>query len=118
MLKGHFRSAGASIDHGDASVLFPVDELDATVFQHRDAELALGDADSPDVIVVAPTGLASSYFLTGHTLTAIPIADLSGEVRSHLGNALDVPIETFELLQIGKWTADSPNHSLAEYGEA
>jgi len=118
MHKGHFTSAGASIDHGDASVLFPVEDLAATVLQHRDADLALDDVDSEDVIVVAPTSMASSYFLTGHALTAIPVAELSAGVRPQLGNALAAPIETFELIQIGKWTADSPNHSLAEYGDA
>ena len=118
MHKGHFTSAAASIDHGDASVLFPVEDLAATVLQHRDAELALDDVDSGDVIVVAPTSMASSYFLTGHALTAIPVAELSAGVRSQLGNTLAAPIETFELIQIGKWTADRPNHSLAEYGDA
>lgn len=118
MHKGHFTTAGENIDHGDASVLFPVEDLAAKVFQRRDAEIALGDVDSTDVIVVAPTSMASSYFLTGHALTAIPVAELSAEVQSQLGDALAVPIETFELIQIGKWTADSPNHSLAEYGDA
>jgi hypothetical protein len=117
MHRGHFTSAGASIDHGDASILFPVEDLAATVLQHRDAELALDDVDSEDVIVVAPTSMASSYFLTGHALTAIPVAELSAGVRSQLGNTLAAPIETFELIQIGKWTADSSNHSLAEYGD-
>ncbi|QAU11400.1 hypothetical protein EKH57_00325 (plasmid) [Halorubrum sp. BOL3-1] len=118
MHNGHFTSARASIDHGDASVLFPVKDLDAKVLQHRDAELALNDVDSTDVLVVVPTSMASSYFLTEHALTAIPVAELSAEVRSQLGDALAAPIETFELVQIGKWTADSPNHSLAEYGGA
>ncbi|SFH66977.1 hypothetical protein SAMN04488066_11642 [Halorubrum aquaticum] len=64
MLKGHFESAGASIEYGDAGFLFPVDELDATVIQYRDAQLALDDVDGSNVIVVAPTSLATSYFLT------------------------------------------------------
>jgi hypothetical protein len=118
MHKGHFTSAGASIDHGDASVLFPVEELDATVFQRRDAELALDDVDSEEVIVIAPTSLASSYFLTQHALTAIPVDELVPTVRSNLADALDTPIEMFELIQIGKWITDSPNHSLAEFTDA
>lgn len=118
MLKGHFASAGASIDHGDASVLFPVEALDATVRQRRDAELALADTDSEDVIVVAPTSMASSYFLTQHALTAITVDDLAPAVRSELADALDTPIEAFHLIQIGKWTTDSPDHSLAEYTDA
>jgi hypothetical protein len=118
MLKGHFTSAGASIDHGDATVLFPIDALDATVLQRRDAELALADTDSEDVIIVAPTSLASSYFLTQHALTAIAVDDLAPAVRSDLADVLDTPIEAFDLIQIGKWTTDSPDHSLSEYTDA
>jgi hypothetical protein len=118
MLNGHFRSAGASIEHGDASVLFPVEEVDATVFQRRDAELALADADGENVIIIAPTSLASSYFLTQHPLTAIPVDELAPEVRSTLADALDTPIEAFDLIQIGKLVTDSLDHSLAEYTDA
>lgn len=115
MPKGHFTSAGARIKHGDASVLFPVRELDATVLQRRDAELALADVESADVITITPTSFASGYFLTNHPLTAIPIDELAPAVQSRLADALEAPIETFELIQIGKWTSDSPDHSLAEY---
>jgi hypothetical protein len=118
MPKGHFTSAGASIEHGDASMLFPVEELDGTVLTGRDAELALANTDSAAVIVIAPTSLASSYFLTQHGLTAIPIDELVPAVRSRLAGALDKPIETFDLIQIGKWATDSPDHSLAEYTDA
>ncbi|WP_418284858.1 hypothetical protein [Halorubrum sp. DTA46] len=118
MLKGHFQSAGASIDHGDASVLFPVEELRAAVLQRRDAELALADADAENVIIIAPTSLASSYFLTQHPLTAIPVDELSPGVRSTLADALDTPVEAFDLIQIGKWVTDSLDHSLAEYTDA
>lgn len=114
----NFTSARVSIDHGDANVLFPVEELDATVFQRRDAELVLDDVNSEEVIVIAPTSLASSYFLTQHTLTAIPVDELAPTVRSNLADALDTPIEMFELIQIGKWITDSPNHSLAEFTDA
>ncbi|QIB79548.1 hypothetical protein G3A49_16130 [Haloferax volcanii] len=118
MLKGHFQSAGASIEHGDASVLFPVEELGAAVLQRRDAELALADADAENVIIIAPTSLASSYFLTQHPLTAIPIDELAPGIRSTLADALDTPIEAFDLIQIGKWVTDSLDHSLAEYTDA
>jgi hypothetical protein len=118
MLKGHSTSAGASIEHGDASILFPVEDLDATVRQRRDAELALANADSDDVIVIAPTSMASSYFLTQHALTAVGVDDLAPVVRSQLAGVLDKPIETFDVIQIGKWTTDSPDHSLAEYTDA
>lgn len=118
MHKGHFISAAATLDHGDASVLFPVEELDGTVLQHRDAELALADRDGEDVIVIAPTSMASSYFLTQHVLTAIPIDSLSPLVKAQLTDSLDAPIESFELIQVGKWMTDSSNHSLTEFADA
>ena len=115
MTKGHFRSAGASISRGDARVLFPVTDLDGTVHQYRDAELALEAVDGSDVIVVAPTSLASSYFLTQHALTAIAVETLTPAVQSQLDDALDVPLEGFELIQVGKWTLESRDRSLAEF---
>jgi hypothetical protein len=118
MPKEHFKSAEESIPHGDASVLFPVLDLDATVRQHRDAELAFEAVEGSDVIIVAPTSLASSYFLTQHDLTAIHIDTLPEGVESHLDDALDGSIEQFELIQIGKLTAESPNHSLSEFTDA
>lgn len=118
MPKEHFESAGASIDYGDAVCLFPVNELDATVLQYRDAQLALDDVDGSDVIVVAPTSLATSYFLTQHALTAIRIKSLSTTVQTHIDTALAAPLDTFEFIQIGKWNSNSPNHSLAEFTDA
>jgi hypothetical protein len=118
MLNGHFESAGVSIEYGAAGFLFPVDELDATVLQYRDAQLALDDVDGSNVIVVAPASLAASYFLTGHTLTAIPVESLSTAFQGHLADELDGPLDTFELIQIGKWHSDGPNHSLAEFADA
>jgi len=115
MLQGHFESAGASIEYGAAGCLFPVDELDATVLQYRDAQLALNDVDGSNVIVVAPTSLATSYFLTQHALTAIRVDSLSTAVRDQLANALDARLDTFELVQIGKWNSNSLNQSLAEF---
>jgi hypothetical protein len=118
MLKGHFKSGGASIEYGVADCLFPVEELDATVFQYRDAQLALDDVDGSNVIVVAPTSLATSYFLTGHALTAIPVDSLPTAVQTQLASELDGSLDTFELIQIGKWNRDSPNRSLTEFTNA
>lgn len=118
MLKGHFRSARASIEYGDAGCLFPVDELDATVLQYRDAQLALDDVDGSNVIVVAPTSLATSYFLTQHALTAIPVGSLPAAVQTQIADELGGSLDTFEFIQIGKWNSDSPNHSLAEFTNA
>lgn len=118
MLKGHFESAGASIDYGDATGLFPVDELDATVFQYRDAQLALDGVEGEDVVVIVPRSLAASYFLTQHALTAIPVNSLPPAVQTKLDEDIEERLDTFELIQIGKWNSDSQNHSLAEFGNA
>jgi hypothetical protein len=118
MPEGHFGSAGASIDYGNAAGLFPVDDLDATVLQHRDAQLALDDVDGAEVIVIAPTSLATSYLLGQHALTAIPIESLPPAVRRQLGEEVTAPLDTFDFIQIGKWNTDSPNHSLAEFTNA
>jgi hypothetical protein len=118
MPNGHFESAGASIAYGDAAALFPVEELNATVLQHRDAQLALADVDVEDVIVVAPTSLATSYAITQHALTAIPVESLPPAVQAELDEVIETPLDGFELIQIGKWTTDSPNHSLAEFTNA
>ena len=118
MPKEHFESAGASIEYGAAGCLFPVEELDATVLKYRDAQLALDDVDGSDVIVVAPASLATSYFLTQHALTAILVDSLSTAVRTQIDVVLDASIDTFELIQIGKWNSTSANHSLVEFTDA
>lgn len=118
MLKGHFGSAGASIEFGAADYLFPVEELDATVHQYRAAQLVLDDVDGASVILVAPTSLATSHFLTDHALTAIPIESLPAAIQARIADTIDAPIETFEIIQIGKWNSSSSNHSLAEFADA
>jgi hypothetical protein len=118
MPKGHFESAGTSVEYGNAGCLFPIDELDATVFQYRDAQLALDDVNRANIIVVAPTSLATSYFLTQHALTAIPVDSLPAAVQTQIADELDGSLDTFEFIQIGKWNSDSPNHSLAEFTNA
>lgn len=118
MLKGHFQSAAGRVEYGDADVLFPVEDLDATVRTHREAQLALADTDGGDVIIIAPTSLATSYALTQRTLTAIHVDSLPTGVRTRLEDVLDAPIETFDLIQVGKWNRGSPNHSLSEFTTA
>nr|WP_240792418.1 hypothetical protein [Salarchaeum sp. JOR-1] len=98
--------------------MFPVDELDATVLQYRDAQLALDDVDGADVIIIAPTSLATSYRLTQHALTALPVESLPPAVQAQLDEEVEERLDTFELIQIGKWNTDSPNHSLAEFTSA
>ena len=118
MSKGHYWSAGASVDYGDADCLFPVDELAATVLQYRDARLALAEADGERVIVVAATSLATGYALTQRPLTAIPVDGLAPPVRAQIDAALDGSLESFDLIQIGKWNSPCVNHSLAEFTDA
>ena len=118
MLKGHFGSAGASVEYGAVGCLFPVEELDATVLQYRDAQLALDDVDGATVIVIAPTSLATSYFLTQHALTAIRVDSLPTAVRTRIADELAASLDTFELIQIGKWNSNSQNHSLTEFTTA
>lgn len=118
MSKGYFESAGASIEYGDADCLLPVDEFDATIRQYRDAQLALNDVDASNVIVVTPTSLATSYLLTQHALTAIPIDSLPTAVHTEMGAVLEAPLDTFNFIQIGKWNGTSTNHSLAEFTDA
>lgn len=118
MLKGHFESAGASIEYGPAGCLFPVNELNAMVRQYRDAQLALDDVDESNVIVVTPTSLATSYFLTQHALTAISVDSLPTAVHTEIGDIVEAPLDTFDLIQIGKWNSTSTNHSLAEFTDA
>jgi len=118
MSKGHYTAAGASLEFGSADCLFPVAELNAAVHQYRDAQLMLDGVDGERVIVVAPTNLASSYRLTQHALTAIPVETLPSTVRDRIADSIDAPLETFELIQIGKWNTSSSNHSLAEFGDA
>jgi len=118
MPKGHTDSNKGTIEYGDASPLFPVAELDATVHQYRDAALALADADDSNVVAVAPTSMATGYALGQHALTAIGVESLSAEVRNQIDDALETPIESFDLIQIGRPRSDSPNHSLTEYTDA
>ncbi len=88
------------------------------MLQYRDAQFALDAVDGSNIIVVAPTSLATSYFLTQHALTAIRVDSLSTAVRTQIAAALDARLDTFELIQIVKWNSDSTNHSLAEFADA
>jgi len=115
MIIGHFFDAGGYLDYGDATPLLPVEELQARVYTHRDAECTLGDAPADSVLAVRPTGLASSYALTQRTLTAIEVASLDDELRNQIGGAVDVDLAQFELIQVGRATTPAQNRSLAEF---
>ncbi|SDF96201.1 hypothetical protein [Halorientalis regularis] len=114
MYIGHYHNAGDYLDYDDASVLFPVEELSATVHTHRDAELILRDADSESVLVVKPTGFASSYALTQRPLTVIEIASMNDDTLDHIQSSVDDP-GRFEYIQVGRATRSAQNRSLAEY---
>ena len=118
MLKGHYRSAAGRVQYGDATDLFPVDELDATVHQYRDAERALETVRSEDVICVYPESTATGYALGRNPLSAVRVDTLPTRVRVALDDALDAAISSFEIVQIGTWVTDSPNRSLSEYETA
>jgi hypothetical protein len=63
MPRAHYHDAGAYLDHSVVTLLFPVEDLDATVHTHRDAERVLASVSGDCVVAVRPTGLASSYAL-------------------------------------------------------
>lgn len=115
MNTGHFYSAGAYIDHGDASVLLPVDSLTVDVMKYRDAELKLEDVQNDEVVAVSPTGFASSYSLTQHPLSVVKISDLSPDIRETLDERVDIDLDSYQYIQIGRGSTQSENHSLREY---
>jgi hypothetical protein len=115
MSVGHFQDAAGYVDHGDASNLFPVESLSGEVHQHRDAELKLQSIGGERVVVVCPTGLASSYFLTQHPLTAIEIGSLPEPVCSSIAADADIDLSQFEVLQIGRNPSNIQNRSLSEF---
>ncbi len=104
-----------SDEYGDATSLFPVDELDATVYQYRDAERALGNVRSEDVICVYPESTATGYAIGQNLLSAVRVDTLPTTVRAEVNDALDAAISSFEIVQVGTWVSDSPNRSLSEY---
>ena len=61
---------------------------------------------------------ATSYFLTQHALTAIPVVSLPAAERAQISDVSETPLDTFDLIQIGKWNSESTNHSLAEFADA
>lgn len=111
----YYYDAGGYVDRDEASLLFPVDGLSAAVYQYRDAELALEAAAREDVVVVAPTGFASSYALGQHTLTAIEVEGLPDDVLTRVSTRSGDPLADYELVQVGRNIGRSENRSLAEF---
>lgn len=115
MLCGHYYDAGAYVDYGAVTPLFPVDDLNAGVHTHRDAELVLSRVQADRVVAVRPTGLASSYALVQRPLVAIQLSSLKERDWETLAAATDIDLAEYEWLQVGRVTAPAQNHSLAEY---
>ncbi|ELY77203.1 hypothetical protein C486_17200 [Natrinema gari JCM 14663] len=59
--------------------------------------------------------MASSYALTQRPLTAIEVASLDDGLRNQIGEAVDVNLAQFELIQVGRATTPAQNRSLAEF---
>lgn len=111
----HFSDAGGYLDYGDAAALLPVEKLRARVHTHRDAECALRDVPAGSVLVVRPTGLASSYALTQRPLTAIKVASLNDDLRNQISRVVDTDLGQFELIQVGRAATPAQNRSLTEF---
>lgn len=98
MIEDYCRDDGC-IALGNARILFPVDELAATVDLGADAVTRLRDADR--ILVVGPRSLGSSYFLGHHRLAAIEIDTLPAGVRMELV-AAELDLEEYDVIRIGK----------------
>ena len=107
-----------TVSHGDAAGLFPVEELDVSTIRNREAVLALETVEKGDVLVVAPDGMASGYYLGGHPLTLLPVEALPVERKRELSDALDGSVEDFEYVRVGRRVESGPNHSLSEFGSS
>jgi hypothetical protein len=107
-----------TIPHGDATGLFPVEDLTAPITQNRDAYLTLQELNDDEVLVVTPDGMASGYFLGGHPLTLIAVDDLSAARKHELSPALEGSLVPYSHIQIGRNIESGPNRSLAEFATA
>lgn len=112
---GHFTDAGGYLDYGEAAILFPIEELQAEVLTHRDAELILEETSAESVLAVRPTGVATGYALTQRPLTAVEIASPNNGLRAELSEVVDTELAQFDIIQIGRATRPAQNRSLAEF---
>jgi hypothetical protein len=115
MSAGHYFDAGGYISVGAAAPLRPVSALEARVYTHRDAERVLDAVTADEVLVVAPTSLASSYALTQRPLTAIEVTSLRAAVRERLQAGTDTDLNQFEYIQLGRQPTPAQNRSLSEF---
>lgn len=98
-MRRDYHRVDGSIGLGDASILFPVNGLTATVDFSEEAITRLRDADQ--ILVVSPRSLASSYFLSNHRFTAIDVESLPLGVRTKLAEAVP-DLDAFDAIRIGK----------------
>jgi hypothetical protein len=104
-----------TIPHGDATGLFPVENLTTPITQNRDAYLTLQELDDDDVLLVTPDGMASGYFLGAHPLTLIAVDDLSAARTHELSQALERSLAAYSHIQIGRNIESGSNRSLTEF---
>lgn len=104
-----------TVPFGVVTDLLPVAELDAPVVQNRDAQLRLEPLEEEAVIAVAPSSMASSYYLGDHELTLIAIADLPAAVKRELSQAVDGSIEAYSHVQLGKRIESGANRTISEF---
>lgn len=115
MHAAYWRAAGRTIDHGAAADLFPLGSLDASVVRNRDAALLLEELPPDDVIAVAPTGFASSYFLARHALTLVEISSLPADVLAGLRSAVAANLDDYGYVRVGAENRAGGNRSLREF---
>jgi len=107
-----------TIPYGAATCLFPVEDLDASLVQNRDAYRLLADRDTQSVVVVTPESTASGYLLAQLPLTLIFIETLPATHRREIAAALDESVTAYTHIQLGRAIKSGRNHSLSEFGAA
>ena len=115
MSSGNPPGTGETIQHDAATSLFPLDQLEGTIYRHRDAELKREKVNASQIVTVGPTSFASSYSLAQHPLTLVELDTLSSMQRDELSTGTELDLETFEFIQVGCNSTWSRDHSLSEY---
>lgn len=108
----------ATIPYGVATCLVPVENLDASLVQNRDAYRLLAERDTQSVVVVTPESTASGYLLAQHPLTLLAIKTLPATHRREIAGALDESVDAYTHIQLGRTIESGRNHSLSEFGAA
>lgn len=104
-----------TIQHDAAALLFPLNQLEGTLYRYRDAELERERANDSEIVTIGPTGFASSYFLAQHPLSLVELSTLPPTERDELSAGTGLDLDEFEFIQIGRNRTRPQNHSLNEY---